>query len=46
MMMPCPACDGCIEEDSATICEIGSAKEGCKFRAIEEGIFVPETLDD
>lgn len=37
-MIPCPACDGCIAEDSATICEIANAKEGCRLRAIEEGI--------
>lgn len=38
-MMPCPACDGCVAEDQATICEIGNAKEGCKLRATEEGIY-------
>lgn len=42
--IPCPACDGCVAEDQATICEIGNAKEGCRFRAIEEGIFVPEQM--
>ena len=41
-MMPCPACESCISEDQATICEIGNAKEGCKLRAQEEGILVPE----
>lgn len=45
-MIPCPACNGCVIEEMATVCEIGNAEEGCKFRAIEEGIFVPETLDD
>ena len=40
--MPCPACETCISEDQATICEIGNAKEGCKLRAQEEGILVPE----
>lgn len=40
--MACPACDGCIAEDCATICEIGNAKEGCMTRAIEEGIVVQE----
>lgn len=39
-MIPCPACDGCISEDMATICEIGNAKEGCRLRAMEEGILV------
>ena len=41
-MMPCPACESCIAEDQATICEIENAKEGCKLRAQEEGILVPE----
>ena len=40
--MPCPACKSCEAEDCATICEIGNAKEGCRFRAIEEGIFKEE----
>lgn len=44
MTIPCPACNGCIEEDMATICEIGNAKEGCMFRAVEEGIFVPDEM--
>ena len=37
-MMPCPACQSCIDEDTPTICEIGNAKEGCMTRAMEEGI--------
>ena len=41
-MMACPACKGCIEEDSPTICEIGNAKEGCMTRATEEGLVVAE----
>jgi len=40
--MPCPACKSCEAEDCATICEIGNAEEGCRFRAIEEGIFKEE----
>lgn len=40
--MPCPACESCISEDQATICEIGNAKEGCRLRAQEEGILIPE----
>ena len=40
--MPCPACESCISEDQATICEIGNAKEGCKLRAKEEGILIEE----
>lgn len=46
MMIPCPACTGCIEEDMATICEIGNAKEGCKLRAEEEGILVNEDYSE
>lgn len=42
MMMACPACEACIEQGYAEVCEIGSAKEGCKTRAIEEGLFVEE----
>ena len=40
--MPCPACESCISEDQATVCEIGNAKEGCRVRAQEEGILIPE----
>lgn len=40
--IPCPACDGCVNEDMATVCEIGNAKEGCKLRAQEEGILTQE----
>ncbi|MCR5279624.1 MAG: hypothetical protein K6E19_09315 [Lachnospiraceae bacterium] len=36
--MPCPACEGCISENRATVCVIGAAKEGCMTRALEEGI--------
>ena len=39
VMMPCPACDGCVSQGYAEICEIGSAKEGCMTRALEEGIY-------
>lgn len=45
-MMPCPACDGCVAEDQATICEIGNAKEGCKLRATEEGIYTEENFNE
>ena len=37
-MIACPACDLCVSEDKATICEIGNATEGCKLRAIEDGL--------
>lgn len=43
-MIPCPACKGCMDEDQATICEIGNAKEGCRLRAVEEGILIPESM--
>lgn len=36
-MMACPACDGCISSGKAEICEIGSAANGCRVRAEEEG---------
>ena len=42
LTIPCPACDGCVMEEQATVCEIGNAKEGCRFRAIEEGILIQE----
>lgn len=45
-MIACPACNSCIIEEMATVCEIGNAEEGCKFRAIEEGIFVVEEPED
>lgn len=37
-MLPCPACEPCINNHKAEICIIGSAKEGCRTRALEEGI--------
>ena len=42
-MIPCPACKTCEEDGNASLCEIGNAKEGCKLRALEEGIIIPET---
>ena len=42
-MIPCPACKTCEEEGNASLCEIGNAKEGCRLRALEEGIIIPET---
>jgi hypothetical protein len=42
-IIPCPACKTCEEEGSASLCEIGNAKEGCRLRALEEGIIIPET---
>ncbi len=34
----CPACSFCVENDEPEICEIGSAKNGCRLRASEEGL--------
>lgn len=36
--MACPACDGCVAKQKPDICIIGSAEEGCRVRALEEGI--------
>lgn len=35
---PCPSCDFCIKAGKAEICEIDSYENGCKLRALEEGI--------
>lgn len=35
---PCPACLFCIKSKKAEICEIHSYENGCKLRAVEEGI--------
>lgn len=35
---PCFPCSFCIENKNPEICEIGSAKNGCKLRAEEENI--------
>lgn len=36
---PCPACLSCKKQGSAEICIIGSAKNGCRLRAEEEGLW-------
>jgi hypothetical protein len=36
--IPCPACDECICQGYESVCEIGSAKNGCSLRAKEEQI--------
>lgn len=36
--IPCPACDECVKQGFADVCEINSAKNGCSLRAEEEGI--------
>ena len=37
-MKPCPSCDFCLTSGSADVCEIGSYQNGCKVRALDEGI--------
>lgn len=34
--IPCPACDECIKQEKANVCEIGSSKHGCSLRSEEE----------
>lgn len=41
---PCPACSFCIKMKHAEICEIGSYENGCKLRAIEEGLYHEEEI--
>lgn len=36
---PCPACSFCVKMKHAEICEINSYENGCKLRAIEEGLY-------
>lgn len=38
---PCPSCELCVSEGAADICVIGSADEGCRYRAEKEGL-IPE----
>ena len=38
MKRACPSCDFCLQDKKAEICEIGSYDNGCKLRALEEGI--------
>lgn len=35
---PCPSCELCVSEGKADICVMGSAEEGCKYRAEKEGL--------
>lgn len=35
---PCPSCEFCVKDGSPDVCVIGSAKEGCSFRAAKEGM--------
>ena len=34
----CPSCEMCVSEGKADVCVIGSADEGCRFRAEKEGL--------
>lgn len=36
--LPCPSCELCVKDGAADVCVIGSAEEGCRFRAEKEGI--------
>lgn len=35
---PCPSCELCVSEGKADVCVIGSAEEGCRYRAEKEGM--------
>ncbi len=35
---PCPSCEFCVADGKADICVIGSAKDGCAYRAKKEGL--------
>jgi len=37
-MSPCPSCELCVKEGKADVCVIGSAEEGCRYRAEKEGL--------
>jgi len=37
VMRACPSCELCIKEGKADVCVIGSAEEGCRYRAEKEG---------
>ena len=34
----CPSCALCLRRNRAEVCEIGSYDNGCKLRALEEGM--------
>lgn len=36
-MRACPSCELCVSEGKADVCVIGSADEGCRYRAEKEG---------
>lgn len=35
---PCPSCELCVSEGKADVCVIGSADEGCRYRAEKDGL--------
>lgn len=37
-MRACPSCELCVNEGKADVCVIGSAEEGCRYRAEKEGL--------
>lgn len=37
-MRACPSCELCVSEGKADVCVIGSAEEGCRYRAEKEGL--------
>ena len=38
--IPCPACDECIKQGYADVCEKNSVQNGCSLRVQEEGISI------
>ena len=39
---PCPSCELCVSEGKADVCVIGSADEGCRYRAEKDGLLSNE----
>ena len=39
---PCPSCELCVSEGKADVCVIGSADEGCRYRAEKDGLLSDE----
>jgi len=37
-MRACPSCELCVSDGRADVCVIGSAEEGCRYRAEKEGL--------
>lgn len=38
--IPCPACDECVKQGFADVCERDSVQNGCSLRAKEEGLSI------